>query len=271
MHCDCNSQNFLSLKTTLLSAFFSVAISFSAIAQNHFNEGLRWYNQRSSGAVGIKAKSEHIDKAIFHFEKALSNSDREAEVVIYLMKCYNFKGRFVLESQTDKRKTYQLAKELGDEYVPNHPLNKEMRFQYLAAIGQWGDSMGVLRAAKEGVVDMVKEQMEVLIKLDPEFRNGIGERALAVLNLRIPKIPFILSWPDKNKALSMTNDVINRYPNDIGNNYYHAEALVENGKEEEAKNYLMKALSMNPDPENLLEEKHYHVEARKLLKQLGGK
>ena len=259
------------MKTAVFSAFLSVIITVPVFAQNHFNEGLRWYNQRSSGAIGIKAKSSHIDKAIYHFEKALANSNREADVVIYLMKCYNFKGRFVMESQSDKRKTYQLAKELGDKFVPKHPLNKEMHFQYLAAIGQWGDSMGVFRAAKEGVVDLVKEQMEALIKLDPEFRNGIGERALAVLNLRVPKIPFILSWPDKKKALTMTNNVIHRYPNDIGNNYYHAEALVENGKEQEAKNFLMKALSMSPDPENLLEEKHYHVEAKKLLQKLGGK
>lgn len=259
------------MKTTVLPFLLTFAISVSAIAQNHFKEGLRWYSQRSSGAIGIKAKSDHIDKAIYHFNKELETSDREADVVIYLMKCYNFKGRFVVESQSDKRKTYQLAKELGDRYVPEHPLNKEMRFQYLAAIGQWGDAMGVLRAAKEGVVDLVKQEMEALIKLDPEFRNGIGERALAVLNLRVPRIPFILSWPDKKKALSMTNDVINRYPNDIGNNYYHAEALLENGKKQEAKNYLVKALSMNPDPENLLEEKHYHVQAQKLLQQLGGK
>jgi tetratricopeptide (TPR) repeat protein len=256
------------MKTTLLSIFCTVAIVVSTLAQNHFEEGIRWYSQRSSGAIGIKAKPDHINKAISHFEKALTNGHREAEVVIYLMKCYNFKGRFVMESQGDKRRTYQLAKELGDKYVPKYPLDKEMRFQYLAAIGQWGDSMGVLRAAKEGVVDLVKTEMEALIKLDPEFRNGIGERALAVLNLRVPRIPFILSWPDKKKALSMTNDVINRYPNDIGNNYYHAEALAENGKDEEAKNYLMKALSMSPDPDNLLEEKHYHVEAKKLLERL---
>ena len=256
------------MKTTLLSIFCTFAIAVSALAQNHFEEGIRWYSQRSSGAVGIQAKPDHINKAIAHFEKALTNSYREAEVVIYLMKCYNFKGRFVMESQGDKRRTYQLAKELGDKYVPKYPINKEMRFQYLAAIGQWGDSMGVFRAAKEGVVDLVKSEMEALIKLDPEFRNGIGERALAVLNLRVPKIPFILSWPDKKKALSMTNDVINRYPNDIGNNYYHAEALAENGKDEEAKNYLMKALSMSPDPDNFLEEKHYHVQAKKMLERL---
>ncbi|MCB9186548.1 MAG: hypothetical protein H6601_07355 [Flavobacteriales bacterium] len=259
------------MKNAFLLLASMMIISLSSFAQGNFEEGLRWYNQRSSGAVGIRAKAEHIDKAIYHFNKALESNNRETETVIYLMKCYNFKGRFVMENQNEKRKTYQLAKELGDKYVPRNPLNKEMRFQYLAAIGQWGDSMGVLRAAKEGVVDMVKEQMEALIKLDPEFRNGIGERALAVLNLRVPKIPFILSWPDKKKALSMTNDVIRRYPNDIGNNFYHAEALAENGRNEEARNYLMKALSMSPSPDNFLEEKHFHFEAKKLLERLSGK
>lgn len=256
------------MKTSFLSIICSFVFVVSAIAQSDFEEGLRWYSQRSSGAVGVKAKASHIDKAIHHFEKALAENYNEAEVVIYLMKCYNFKGRFVMESQSDKRKTYQLAKELGDKYVPKHPLNKEMRFQYLAAIGQWGDSMGILRAAKEGVVNMVKTQMEALIRLDPEFRNGMGERALAVLNLRVPKIPFILSWPDKKKALKMTNDVVTRYPDDIGNNFYHAEALAENGEEEKARFFLYKALSMSPDPENLLEERHYHVEAKKMLERL---
>jgi len=88
---------------------------------------------------------------------------------------------------------------VGDFLVPKYPLNKELRFEYLSSIGQWGEVLGVFRAAKEGVVDLVKAEIEALIKLDPEFRNGVGERALAVLNLRVPKIPFILSWPDKKK------------------------------------------------------------------------
>jgi len=256
------------MRTILFSTLSMMLFTAAAVAQSDFETGLRWYSQRTSGATGLKAKSEHIDKAIPAFAKAMENQRQELEAGIYLMRSYIFKARFVEEGNSDKRKTFQLAKEIGDELVPKYPLSKELRFEYLSALGQWGEVMGVFRAAKEGVVDKVKTQMEALIKLDPEFRKGVPERALAVLNLRVPKIPFILSWPDKKKSLVMTAKVVDKYPDDIGNNFYHAEALVENGKEEEAKSYLMRALSMQPEQEYLLEDRSLHLQAEKMLQRL---
>lgn len=258
------------MRTIFLSTLSLVLFTAAAVAQSDFETGLRWYSQRTSGATGLKAKSEHIDKAIPAFAKAMENQRQELEAGIFLMRSYIFKARFVEDGNSDKRKTFELAKEIGDELVPKYPLSKELRFEYLSALGQWGEVMGVFRAAKEGVVDKVKTQMEALIKLDPEFRKGVPERALAVLNLRVPKIPFILSWPDKKKSLVMTAKVVDKYPNDIGNNFYHAEALAENGKEEEAKSYLMRALSMQPDQEYLLEERSLHLQAKKMLERLKG-
>jgi tetratricopeptide (TPR) repeat protein len=256
------------MRTTILPLLSAILLSATAFAQSNFEEGIRWYSQRSSGATGLDAKPEHINKAIPFFTKALEQGENELETGLYLMRSYIFKARFTLESNSDKRKTFQLAKEVGDELVAKYPLSKELRFEYLSALGQWGEVMGVFRAAKEGVVEKVKAEMEALIKLDPEFRKGVGERALAVLNLRVPKIPFILSWPDKKKSLRMTTNVINKYPNDIGNNFYHAEALVENGKDEEAISFLMRALAMQPDEEYLLEERSFHIQAKKMLDRL---
>lgn len=254
---------------TRISIFLLLAfLSVSVVAQSNFEEGLRWYNQRNSGATGLKAKPEHINKAIPFFQKAMTQPSKELEAGIYLMRSYIFKARFTEESNSDKRKVFQLAKEVGDKLVPKYPISKELRFEYLSAIGQWGEVMGVFRAAKEGVVDKVKHEMEVLIKLDPEFRKGIPERALAVLNLRVPKIPFILSWPDKKRSLVMTSKVVNKYPDDIGNNVYHAEALVENGNKKEAKSYLLRALSMHPEEEYLLEDRSLHLQAKKMLDQI---
>ncbi len=246
-----------------------VLIASSSMAQSNFDEGMRWYSQRESGASGLKAKPEHINKAIPFFIKAIiDGGETELQAAIYLMRSYIYKARFTQESNSDKRKTFQLAKEVGDKLVPKYPLSTELRFEYLSCLGQWGEVLGVFRAAKEGVVDKVKTQMEALIRLDPEFRNGVGERALAVLNLRVPKIPFILSWPDKKKSLRMTTNVINKYPNDIGNNFYHAEALVENGQKDQAISYLQRALSMQPADEYLLEDRYLHMEAKQMLERL---
>ena len=256
------------MKSALLSILTLFICTATVLAQSDFEEGLRWYSQRTSGAEGLKAKPEHINKAIPFFKKAMAQPQKELEAGIYLMRCYIFKARFTEESNSDKRKVFELGKEVGDKLVPKYPLSTELRFEYLSTLGQWGEVMGVFRAAKEGVVDKVKKEMEVLIKLDPEFRNGIPERALAVLNLRVPRIPFILSWPDKKRSLVMTSKVIKKYPNDIGNNVYHAEALVENGNKKEAKSYLLRALSMQPQEEYLLEDRSLHLQAKKMLNQI---
>ena len=235
---------------------------------NNFEEGINWYNQRAAGATGYKAQSNYIDNAIVSFKRALEANENELKSGIFLMRSYIWKARFVLESNSDKRKTFQLAKEVGDRLVPKYDKNKELRFEYLSGLGQWGEVLGVFRAAKEGLVDKVKKQMEALIALDPDYRKGVPRRALAVLNLRVPKIPFILSWPDKKKAVQMTAKVVAQYPHNIGNNFYHAEALVANGDKKAAVYFLNRALAMEPETEYLLEDRYFHMEIKRMLKKI---
>ncbi len=258
------------MKIRFLIFLSFVLLSATVVAESDFEDGMRWYNQKTSGAVGFKAKPEHINKAITYFERALAANENELETGIYLMRSYIWKARFTQDNDSDKRKTFELAKKVGDRLVPKYPISKELRFEYLSGLGQWGEVLGVFRAAKEGEVDKVKNEMEALIRLDPEFRMGIPKRALAVLNLRVPKIPFILSWPDKKKALNMTAAVVAKYPHDIGNNFYHAEALVENGDKKAAVYFLKRALTMQPVDEYLLEDRSLHVQAEKMLKQIQG-
>ena len=254
------------MKTVFLT-FLSVILLASAASASHenFEEGVDWFEKKTFGAVGYKAKPEYINKAIAFFERAMSANENELETGIYLMRSYIWKARFVQETNSDKRATLKLAKEIGDKLVPKYPKSRELRFEHLSATGQWGEVLGVFRAAKEGVVDKVRKQMEALIALDPEYRKGTPVRALAVLNLRVPKIPFILSWPDKKAAVIATQKVVDKYPNDIGNNFYHAEALVKNNREEEAIPYLKKALSIQPEARYLLEDRYFHMEIRAML------
>ena len=257
------------MKSFFLSILSILVVSASAAADgNNFEEGINWYNQRAAGAVGYKAKPDYINKAIVFFERALEANENELETGIFLMRSYIWKARFVQKTNSEKRATFKLAKEVGDMLVPKYPKNKELRFEYLSGLGQWGEVLGVFTAAKEGIVDKVRKQMEALIALDPEYRKGTSTRALAVLNLRVPKIPFILSWPDKKKAVITTKAVVDKYPDDIGNNFYHAEALVKNNRDQEAIPYLKKALSIKPEAKYLLEDRYFHMEIREMLSDI---
>lgn len=252
-----------SLSLTL--SFILLGSLLHTLKANDFEKALNWYEQRAEGAIECSAKPDNINNAIALFEQVYKSKDHELQAGIYLMRSYIWKARFTQESKSDKRKTLQLAKDIGDHLVPLYPNNKDLRFEYISAMGQWGAVLGVFRAAKEGVVDKVRTQMNALIALDIDYRNGVPKRALAALHLRVPKIPFIISWPSKKEALEMTTEVVNKYPNDIGNNFYHAEALIANGQKEAAIPYLEKALTFAPKPKYLLEDRHLLLEVRQML------
>lgn len=251
--------------TLFLAALFVAQL---ALSQSDFEQAMMWYGKRTEGAVGYEADTKPISNAIEYFKKAMTNSEYELKAGTYLMRSYIYKGRFVLNDEDAKREIFEKAKLVGEQLVPKYPNNKELRFENLTAVGLWGERLGVFKAAREGIADRVKSEIEALIALDTEFRNAIGQRALAVLHLMAPKIPFIMSWPDKDFGLEMTHSVVTRYPNDIGNNFFYAKALVQHDKDKEAIPYLEKALSMQPDSDYLLEDRHFHMRAEKLLSKL---
>jgi hypothetical protein len=248
-----------------------VANTLSAAAQTDLQKGISWFEQRTEGAVGIQAKREPIDQAILHLRKAMATPQSELQASIYLCRSYIFKGRFVETDSRHRSKALEQAKIIGEQMLKKHPNNRELRFEHLAGLGLWGESIGIIRAATEGIATKMKDACEAMIRLDPEFMNGVGKRSLAVLNYKVPSIPFIISWPDKKKSMALMTEVMASYPNDLGNTFYYAEALYENGRGNEAQLYLQQVLAFAPDKNHLLEHRVMHLEAKKLLQKIKGK
>jgi hypothetical protein len=248
-----------------------VANTRSAAAQTDLQKGISWFEQRTEGAVGIQAKREPIDQAILHLRKALATPQTELQASIYLCRSYIFKGRFIETDSRHRSKALEQAKIIGEQMLKKYPNNRELRFEHLAGLGLWGESIGIIRAATEGIATRMKEACEAMIRLDPEFMKGVGKRSLAVLNYKVPSIPFIISWPDKKKSMALMTEVMASYPNDLANTFYYAETLVENGRAHEALPYLQQVLAFTPDKEHLLEQRVMHLEAKKLLLKIKGK
>jgi tetratricopeptide (TPR) repeat protein len=242
--------------------------AIAAKAQSDLQKGISWYEQRAEGAQGVTAKREPVEKAIGHLTLAMNEPQSELQAAIHLCRSYIFKGRFVESEPRLRTKALGQAKEIAERMLTKYPNNRELRFEHLAALGLWGESLGIFRAAKEGIATRMREACEAMIRLDPEFMNGVGKRSLAVLNYKVPVIPFIISWPDKKKSLALLAEVMASYPDDLAGNFYYAEALYVNGKKAEAKEYLQRTLSFAPDNSTLLEHRTIHLEAKKLLEQL---
>ena len=231
-----------------------------------------FYDDRSQGAVGLIAPSENIDKAISNFQMAYEKKENELQAGTLLVEAYTFKARFVAPEK-EKKDGFKIAKELGEELVKKFPENARVRFSYIAALGLWAERIGAITAATNGVVGKIMKNTEELIIIDPEYRNGIGHRILGVMNYEAPYIPLVMSWPDKQRALNIIHTCLERDPHDRGNNYYYAEALIENGKSEEAIPFLEKVIALQPKEDLILEERAFAnwAKQRLMIMQAGKK
>lgn len=247
----------------LLTAALTLFLTSTCIAQ-YLAQGEAYYDKRSEGAVGLQALPDNVDKAIGYFQQAYDAKENELLSGTLLVEAYTFKARFVAPKD-DKRDVFKMAKEIGEDLVKDFPNDARVRFAYIAALGLWAEQIGALTAATSGVVGKIMKNTEALIMIDPEYRNGIGNRIVGVMNYEAPYIPLVMSWPDKQKAVGIIHECLAKDPHDRGNNYYYAEALIETGKSNEAIPYLEKVLSLQPKEDFLMEDRAFADWAKRRL------
>lgn len=254
------------MKATLLA--FLLSFSYLSFPQNNLQEGIDLYDSRAEGATGLKAKSETIDQAIARLEVAYKDPKTEEQAGAYLIRCYNYKGRFVATTDKERLALYAKGKEIGEKLVKKYPKSAAVVFEYVCIIGLWADVSGVMQAAWDGVLGKMKDQTEALCKIDETYAGAAGPMILGLLYAEAPYVPLFLTWPDNDDAKELMEKALRIAPDEFGNNYHYAELLVKLDKKEEAKKYLNHILEMKPRPRLLLEDMTYQADAKALLDKL---
>ena len=162
-------------------------------------------------------------------------------------------------------KIFDRGKKLGEEKVIQFPESSNFRYWYLVNLGSWSKAYGILRAAREGVADLMKEHSEAIINLDPEYENGGGYFMLGAIHFQSPYIPFFLSWPDNDEAVIWLQKAVetgNRRPVQL---IYLAKALHKNGMKKEAIELLEEVSNLKPLDGYVVEYREKISEAKVLL------
>lgn len=234
-------------------------------AQNtNLEKGIYYYDHRADGAVGLAPKPENLNKAFEFLEKAFEDGEEETAGE-YLLRSYNYLGRFMKKSKSEKIGTFEKGMRLGEGLVKKYPKSVGIRFEYICLLGLWGDNSGIMKAAKEGVIGKMKDHTDALVAMDSHHFYASPYRILGILHLKAPHIPFVLTWPDIDLARSNLESALQVSPNDFGNQFYYAEVLLEDGEDEKAKGILQRILKLKPRPNLLIEDKVYQQDAKKLL------
>ena len=244
---------------------FLFVITCALKGQVNLEKGIEYYNNRQDGSIKSVAINTHINNAINIFEDAINNPSTEAEAALYLMKSYYFRGKYVHRDIDKKKEDFNNGKKLGEKYIDRFPNSSAFRFWYLVNLGSWSEIYGVIAAAREGVADLMRKHSKVIISIDPEYENGAGYFLLGVVHYKSPYIPFILSWPDNDKAISYISKAMTIGESIPNQKVYLAQALYKDGRKAESIKLLEEVADMQPSTKERVRDWEQIEEANRLL------
>jgi tetratricopeptide (TPR) repeat protein len=196
------------------------------------------YDKMSEGM----ADPIHVDKAIEYYLKAKDSPEKYAG----LLEAYEFKGSWTSVDDETARATYKKGIDIGEKAKEMYPNDAGVLYWYIANFSRWGDLIPITEAADEGILDEVKTICEKVIELDPEYHQAGALRLLGGIHLKAPDIPFVLTWPSDEKAEEMLTKAYEIAPQHTANAYYYAKMLLNEDRDSEAKEVLIKLIKGAP-------------------------
>ena len=254
----------------MLPVFLMLFVAVSLSANELIVKADSLYELRSQGfnEETMIADSMQIDQSIQAYKDAIESSQDEAkqEAVWKLMRAFYFKGHYCTDNVDLQKKIFDLGKEWGQTGLNEFPESIGVHLWTAILWGVWGEAYGTFAAAREGVAGKIREHSEKVIEIDPDYKQGAGYRVLGRLHFKAPKIPFILGWPSKKKAVEYLEKAYKISPDHIMTTQYLAEALWERGQKDRAVELMNRVITMDRSV-GLVEDAVAKKSAKKILEE----
>jgi len=277
----------------------SILLSAPAATANLARGDAAWA-RRAEGHAGGKARPEPVGEALAAYEAALAARPDALEPRWKLVRALWFQGEFASASEAAARAAYERAIALAEPAVTQvgarlgtpsperaalrpaalrarlepDELHDAAQLYFWAAVGlgAWSRSAGLLEAVRAGVAGRLHEYTEISIALDPSVEGGGALRLLAHLHAALPRVPLLSGFVDRTRALPLAARAAAEYPEHPGNPYLVALTLLELAPERraEALRLVEQTASLEPRPEQLVEDTALRLGARARLEAEGG-
>ena len=254
--------------TAFLVVFFLVCAGCN-FAQDSISDADSLWEKRgeSFDQNTLIADAANIDQAIDIYKKIVdtaSGAEKE-EATWKLIRAYYYKGKYTVQDSDTKKKIYDQGKELGEVAIKEFPDSPGINLFLSVVWGVWGEEYGIFAAARKGVAGKMRKLCEKTIELDPEFDQGGGYRIMGRLYFKAPKIPFILGWPSKKKAVKFLEKSLEIAPDDLNTKQFLAEALYSQKQKERAVELMKEILATEEVCEGVAEDANIKSEVKAIL------
>jgi tetratricopeptide (TPR) repeat protein len=132
-------------------------------------------------------------------------------------------------------------------------------FWKAANMGALAEAFGVRQGLKYR--GPIKENLEVVLRLDPAFLQGSADRALGRWYFKVPR----LFGGSKTKSEEHLRKSLTYNPNSHASRYFLAETLFSMDRDADAREELQKVLATPLDPDWTPEDREFQAKARALL------
>ncbi len=165
-------------------------------------------------------------------------------------------------SEAERKTLLERGIAAGRATVSLEPNRPEGHFWIAANMGTLAESFGMRQGLKYR--GDIRDEMLMVLKLDPAFQKGSADRALGRWYYKVPGL-FGGSRKKSEEHLrkSLTYDA-----NSTVSHYFLAETLIADGRKDEARAELQKVLDVPFDPAWAPEDREYKQKAQRLLATL---
>ncbi len=287
-----------SLSLGLLLGALLVAVPLGAQTPTEWIErGDAAWQRRAEGAFGAQATPGPAGEAVDSYQAALEADPSDLEARWKLLRALYFLGEYATpDAATEaQRATYERGRDLGEEgldrlarRVPGAPDPDDLRqltpaelrrafgdepdagpLFFWTAIhwGLYGENIGRLTAARQGVGDHIRDYAEAAVVLDEDYESAGGRRLLGRLHAVAPKIVFFTGWVDREEALEHLRRAWELAPEEPYNGWYLAEAILEHEPENRARalSILRELASRSPRSDHAVEDAYVLAQVRDVL------
>lgn len=275
------------MRSPVALAFF---LALPLAAQDPISVGDAAWARRAEGRQGGRAAAGPINEAVAAYERAVKEQPDRLEAYEKLLRALHYKGDYAVHTKEGKQQVFGRGREVVeaaferisrragrklDDLPPAQVAKLVAKIPEAPEIflwggihwGLWGDVYGRMAAARQGVGDKIRRYGEITVALDERLEKAGGHRLLGRLHTLAPKIPLVTGWVDRGKAISHLRRAVALAPEDLYNQVYLADALLQHQPEKaaEAREILRKVLQKKPDPARVVEDERALADARELL------
>ncbi len=283
------------MRMILLACLLAWAPALPAAADD-LARGDAAYAERALELEGRLAAPERIAEAIAAYDAALA-ADPSLQAQWRLLRALYYKGDFAAVDEDTARRAFDRGRDaseravrrvtelLGDEVhrlapdaarpalaAAGLPIEDVARVYFWASIhwAAWSRDAGLLRAAKDGAANRIRDYAEVAAALEPTYYRGGAYRMLSRLHAVLPRVPFLSGWVDRDRAVPDAERALEIAPADSGNRFLLALTLLELAPDRraEARTLLRQVAETPPRPELMAEDLAVREAAQTRLAEL---